>query len=1153
MAISKISTKGMSGDTLDAGDIAPNAIGASELADNAVDTAAIAATSITEAKLNADVTDGSAIATSVKPHIEPGVLHPAVRGMLLDEGDASSFTDSSASGRGVTTSGLDGIYHNPASTKPANTSHKSAITTDGGTTKLSTPNSADFAFGTGDFTIELWARRHDSDTCGLIQMFSDANNRWQLSHYGSLSWYSNVGGSSIDNAAAHGADTNWHHYAVVGDDSANTLTVYRDGTLSSQTTSFTQNMSVSAGTIYFGTRTDNGSDFTTYSANLDMNMIRIVKGTAVYTGNFVAPTALTATGGTYSSTTNVVTSITAGHTKVLINSDVGNSGAYGTAQADGLKYYYTDIKGSKPIKDPRIGSHFGSQRYRMSSIQKLEQETATHGNDVYSVDGREWFRWANVLGDGILHYNNDDGDRFQLGNGVSHQSYIEITGYFSDATLCGYTINGTQPLTTQVDGATAVSNNGFSASCADPKRDRYVNPNTLVNLSLGATLGIHTLRINSNAKENAISGIELIAQDTTSPTTKEQIQIQPQNVVSYGKRFAIDDTALHYNPFAFKTDGSTAWASAAHNGTSWPVGTGSSHNIDTATSLGLDKWLHSSNYYKPYNGGRVVIWVDSSGNIKTSVTVMPPNARSILTSAITAKANASVANNTYLPTFEAGNAAAYESAALAEVAKTFHWREFGNGSANGNNSYRDYSTLNGSDTTGRAYVMDDGLTSLSSEDPEQSSLDLSRSGASDYHYLTFIGTGITIKSTQFSAAGTYCIAQNLPYGTHILKLFANASTSSTTDWTVDGIAIGSTALHYLAINEATFHQPKMPPIPDDAVVIADYMLMADFVAVGAEGGQYISKGVRSVNCSRDHFYNAPSALSGVNINSTAFPGLNVEGTSTLADNATGYLQLPYFGKEVVYRGYQPSDRLAGVISIDGSTISSGLTRSSTAAWGGYISGINTSGTIGSHVWKGLSLANKNFSVTGSEIASHIHTSSHYQTFQTSFLRELVGGDRNMEQTNLVVTPDGKTWDEVTRDASYIGQTVLNLNGSQGAHIDTNVAVQWKLNRGKTNHHDHFIKDSFVMAFDRVICLISGEYVVSYATILGKGVKEQSFLEINGTACTSSYTSYSPDHSYFRIRNEFPVHLKRGDYIQVKGGHWSDTNTQHSQFSIIKLR
>ena len=38
-----------------------------------------------------------------------------------------------------------------------------------------------------------------------------------------------------------------------------------------------------------------------------------------------------------------------------------------------------------------------------------------------------------------------------------------------------------------------------------------------------------------------------------------------------------------------------------------------------------------------------------------------------------------------------------------------------------------------------------------------------------------------------------------------------------------------------------------------------------------------------------------------------------------------------------------------------------------------------------------------------EFASPTHTSSHYQPFETPYLYELVGGDRNMEQTNLVVT------------------------------------------------------------------------------------------------------------------------------------------------------
>jgi hypothetical protein len=58
----------------------------------------------------------------------------------------------------------------------------------------------------------------------------------------------------------------------------------------------------------------------------------------------------------------------------LLDGSTSHSGNYGTAQADGHSYYYTEIKGSKPIKDPRIGAHFGVQRHEFKSIQILEQE-----------------------------------------------------------------------------------------------------------------------------------------------------------------------------------------------------------------------------------------------------------------------------------------------------------------------------------------------------------------------------------------------------------------------------------------------------------------------------------------------------------------------------------------------------------------------------------------------------------------------------------------------------------------------------------------------------------------------------------------------------------------------------------------------------------
>ena len=74
--------------------------------------------------------------------------------------------------------------------------------------------------------------------------------------------------------------------------------------------------------------------------------------------------------------------VASGTSNKLLDGTTSHSGAFGTAQSDGRKYYYTNINGSKPIKDPRIGAHFGSQRYKTKSLQLLEQETATHGVTV---------------------------------------------------------------------------------------------------------------------------------------------------------------------------------------------------------------------------------------------------------------------------------------------------------------------------------------------------------------------------------------------------------------------------------------------------------------------------------------------------------------------------------------------------------------------------------------------------------------------------------------------------------------------------------------------------------------------------------------------------------------------------------------------------
>ena len=177
-----------------------------------------------------------------------------------------------------------------------------------------------------------------------------------------------------------------------------------------------------------------------------------------------------------------------------------HSGAYGTAQTqsggDGHKYYYTNIKGSRPIKDPRIGAHFGSQRHKFKSIQLLEQETATHGIDVYSIDGRENCRA--VRNNQVLQNN-------QQGNYLSQETagdFIEIIGYFNDINLLFRQSGATQTAQVHVNGVQAHSAFAFTSSVVSPLNSRYVDSCSVRNiditssssLSSDTALGINTIK-----------------------------------------------------------------------------------------------------------------------------------------------------------------------------------------------------------------------------------------------------------------------------------------------------------------------------------------------------------------------------------------------------------------------------------------------------------------------------------------------------------------------------------------------------------------------------------------------------------------------------------------------------------------------------------
>jgi hypothetical protein len=154
----------------------------------------------------------------------------------------------------------------------------------------------------------------------------------------------------------------------------------------------------------------------------------------------------------------------------------------------------------------------------------------------------------------------------------------------------------------------------------------------------------------------------------------------------------------------------------------------------------------------------------------------------------------------------------------------------------------------------------------------------------------------------------------------------------------------------------------------------------------------------------------------------------------------------------------------------------------------------------------------------------------------------------MEQTNLVVTPDGKTWDEVTRDTSYIGKSGVSTQSSiqYDSNGDFNVFTWWR-GVSQASRPDALNKD-FAIAYDRIICLKDGRYLIQ-----NQGHNNQASnitmceIYINGGHSThgrSDTVNYDWVHTFVH------VNLKRGDYIQSRGRRQADINW--NLFTITRL-
>lgn len=267
----------------------------------------------------------------------------AVNGSIGPLKMVDAFTDEFEDESGVDTAASTNESYDATDDFYKPTSTQGSALLDGTGDSLSVPDHADWAFGSGDFTMDLWVRLGKLPSTAnqeLITQWSstttDYSFLWRLTTDDKITFYYSENGSTTlsiaSNILSWSLDT-WYHLAVVRN--GTTLTFYRDGVDSGGGT-ITETLWDTADSLYIGSRTD----VSFFQGHMDE--IRISKGIARWTANFTPPTSK------YSSDAN---------TQLLLHcngpdgsttfTDDGNTGhtvtANGDAQIDTAQYKFTGI------------------------------------------------------------------------------------------------------------------------------------------------------------------------------------------------------------------------------------------------------------------------------------------------------------------------------------------------------------------------------------------------------------------------------------------------------------------------------------------------------------------------------------------------------------------------------------------------------------------------------------------------------------------------------------------------------------------------------------------------------------------------------------------------------------------------------------------
>ena len=258
-------------------------------------------------------------------------------------------------------------------------------------------STTDLSIGSSEqFTIEAWIN-HECITSGALFNFATNTTTLTFMLYLGLTSGTSVGlklhaGSELINASSETIERDkWYHIAITRQ-SDNNLRLYVDGTLKG-TSSSTYTAALGAATWFGKWYNDN-----TYNYKGYVNDWRVVKGKAVYTGNFTPPNGkLTKTGGTYPSNTNI-TNPTGSETKLLLCNnpmfkDIETGLTITDINSNTEIEPYTPYKVNAPYS---AGTHGGSiQAYVDAGLRISDHNDFALTNQNFTI---EWWMYVNEFG-----------------------------------------------------------------------------------------------------------------------------------------------------------------------------------------------------------------------------------------------------------------------------------------------------------------------------------------------------------------------------------------------------------------------------------------------------------------------------------------------------------------------------------------------------------------------------------------------------------------------------------------------------------------------------------------------------------------------------------------------------------------------------------